>query len=617
MRKTAVLIVLAGLVFVAAAVGDTVYMRDGRKIVGKVTEKKGKYLVKMAYGTTTVDKSKVIYVAYGTGTTRPTTNPDPLPDECKSVDPNLSRTRRWNINEATLPEPIVFMLSRRLELLGRAGTDTMRRQLRQWKIAAHDGKRKLGRRWLTRAQQRQYRASFEKHLRQGDEFARQAERISPRTGSDRAKQRKLRSSAEQEYAAAVRTWPDALMRDFLTAVLDLRNRKYKKAQSGFARCIRAEPLTAAFRQGRGIALSKLKQPLEALVEFTYCLQLRDDTDETIRLIEAAMKDVPGAKLGDPVYLKAQDLLGRYEKPKRTTKNRNTGTTWLMPGAGWQKRSHRQPTRTRDDRSQPDTRFSLLLPPYDRIISKQALAIPVSKTALLVDKNAIAGAKILYVQAAPNLLVRAWTKRSNTRVGRRDRPDLPLAIIYTEGVTFTPVDLEKPAGLKAGQTVTIRAVNLYRRMGTKIRTGAASVKADATLSATLMPGETVGAVLAGDTFAGLLTARTRPQKNGCGISSFIKPADLAAWIKPIRRSLGGKNSTRRPGGGRAPKIKKDVPKQKATGNVFLVHILIGEKPPASEVVGNWLLCQSRNVRYFAKVKMSSCLIIRLIRNFRHG
>ncbi len=582
MQRTKAFIVLTGLMLVAvAAVGDTVYMRDGRKFVGKVTEKNGKYLVKMAYGATTVKKSDVIYVAYGAGATMPASAPSPA--NRKLADPSLSRIRRWNINEATLPEPIVFMLSRQLELLGRAGTDTMCRQLQQWKIAAHDGKRKLGRRWLTRTQQRRYRAAFEKRLRQGDKFAHQAESIFPRTGSDRAKKRRLRSIAEQEYAAAVRALPDAIMRDFFTAVLDLRNRKYKIAENGFARCARAEPLVAAFRQGRGIALSNLKQPLAALAEFTCCLRLRDDTDETIRLVAAAMKDVPGAKLGNPVYLKAQNLLDRYEKPQRTSPIRNTGIAWLMPGSPWQKRLYRQSGRTGDDRSQPDMRFALLRPSYDRIISRQALAIPVSETALLVDKNAIAGAKILYVQIAPNMLVRAWTSRSSRYYGRRgDRPEMPLAIIHTEGVTFTPVNVEKAVALKTGQTVTICGVNLYRRMGTKIRKGAANVTGDGVkLSTGLLPGETVGAVLAGNAFAGLLTARTQPQEKGCGKSSFIKPADLAVWLKPLKRSLDRKTNSR----SRGPKIKKDTPKRTAKGNVFLVHVLIGEKPPASKVVGN--------------------------------
>ncbi len=591
MRRILVLFVLSGLTFAAAAVGDIIYKRNNTQLVGKVTEKGDKYIIEMPNGTFSVDKADVIYVAYGTGTTKPTSAPAPPPDDSEPVDPAVSRIRQWNINEAMLPEPIVFMLARQLELVAEAGTDTMHRQLQQWRIAAHDGNRKSGQRWLTRAQQRRYRADFEKRLRQGDQFARRAEGVSARTGSDRAKKRDLQAKAEQEYAAAVRVLPDATMRDFFTAVLDLRNRKYKKAQSGFTRCIRSEPLVAAFRQGRGIALSKLNRPLEALKEFTFCLQLRDDAYETIRLVEAAMKDVPGSKLADPAYLNAHDLLDRYEKPQRTSQSRNTGTVWLMPGSGWQERSYRPSAGTeddRDDRQQPDTQFDLLLPQYDRVVSKQTLAIPVSETALLVDKNAIAGAEILYVQIAPNVLVRAWVSRSSGYSSRRNRPDLPLAIIHTEGVTFSPVNVEKTADLKVGQTLTIYGVNLYRQMGTEIRKGEANVTtvgADGiTISAGLLPGETVGAAMADDTFAGLLTARTGQQEEGCGKSAFITPADLAAWIDPIKRSLD-KKTFRRPSGGRGPEVKKDAPERTVTGKVFLVHILLGEKPPTSEVLKN--------------------------------
>ncbi len=601
MRKIPVLIVLAGLMLAAVATGDIIYKRNGTKLVGKVTEKGDKYIIKMPNGISfPVNKADVIHVAYGVGTTMPASAPATPADNHRPINPSVSSVRRWNINEATLPEPIVFMLSRQIELLGKSATDTMRKQSRQWKIVAHDGKRKLGQGWLTRTQQRQRRTSFEKRLRQGDKFAQQAKRLSDRTASDRSKKRKLLTNARREYTAAVSALPDTLMRNFFTAVLDMRKRSYKKAERGFARCIRAEPLVAAFHQGRGIALSKLDRPLDALAEFVICLELRDDTYDTIQLIEAAMKNVPGAKLGDKTYLKAQDLLDRYEKATSTRRTRNTSITWLMPGSDWQKKSYHRPGSDRSNKQQPDTHFAPFLPPYDRIISKQAIAIPISETSLLVDKDAIVGAGIIYVQIAPNKIVRAWKGRSSkartsSRSKRGKRPELPLAIIHTDGVTFTPVNIEKIKPLKTDQVVTIRATNLYRQMGTEIRLGQATVT-QATKPATrpssqqdsvtlsksaLLPGETIGAVMVDGVFSGLLTSRTKPQENGCGKSDFITPTDLSAWIEPIKRSLGRK----RPTSSRKPRIKEDAPKETATGNVFLVHIIIGEKPPTSEVIGN--------------------------------
>ena len=134
-------IVLVGLIFAAVATGDIIYKRDRTQLVGKVTEKGDKYIIKMADGISfPVDKADVIHVAYGVGTTMPASAPATSADDHKPINPGISRPRRWNINEATLPEPIVFMLSRHLELLGQAGTDTMRRQLQQWRIAAHNGK---------------------------------------------------------------------------------------------------------------------------------------------------------------------------------------------------------------------------------------------------------------------------------------------------------------------------------------------------------------------------------------------------------------------------------------------------------------------------------------------
>ncbi len=586
MQRITGFVVLVCLVLSGQAVGDTVYLRDGKTLIGEVTEKDGKYLVKLAYGTIQVEKSKVIHVEYGKGTAAPQTRPV---DDDKRPGVDVQPSCRWRFSEATLPEPIVFMTTRQLELLGDSAPETLENLLKQWRIAAHDGKRKCGLTWLAKARQRQRRIAFEKHLRQAFQFEKEANSIRGKKSSDRAKKKKLMLKAEQESYVAAKNLPDPLLRNFLTAVLDLRNRKYKEAEQLFRKCIKSEPLVAAFHQGRGYALMKLKQPLRALEEFVVCLELRDDTYEAIGLIESAMEKVPGAKVGDPVYVKAKELLGRYEKRGSTFRTSGTGVSWLMPGKAWQSRRGvyyvpRRPNssdRRREKRRQ-DERFRMLEPPYERIISKQALAIPIAESALLVDKDAIAGAHLLYVQIAPNVLVRAAPSRRRTYRPVTGKADLPLVIIRTRGVTFTPVDLEKMPAVKTDQEVTIRAVNLYRQMGTEIRTGIAKVASagkdgGVTLSSRILPGEVVGAVLLEEAFAGLLTARTRPEIKDCGKSVFIGPKDLAAWIKPLKRSLNRRLSY----GYGGPKLKKDAPKKEVKGQVFLVHILLGEKPPLRE------------------------------------
>ena len=50
MRRILTLAFLAGLFLPAAAPGEVVHMRDGRKFVGKVTKEGNKYRIEMEYG---------------------------------------------------------------------------------------------------------------------------------------------------------------------------------------------------------------------------------------------------------------------------------------------------------------------------------------------------------------------------------------------------------------------------------------------------------------------------------------------------------------------------------------------------------------------------------------
>ena len=144
-------------------------------------------------------------------------------------------------------------------------------------------------------------------------------------------------AAIQDLYAAATVWPDTIIREFLAGTLDLRAKNYKRAKQRFSNCIDAEPLVAAFHQGRGIALIGLNQHLQALEEFSVCLQLRDDSFRSLELVGEAMRVTPGAKIKDPAYVKAKDLLAQYEKPKTAYRIRSRRMAWLMPGRLWQSR----------------------------------------------------------------------------------------------------------------------------------------------------------------------------------------------------------------------------------------------------------------------------------------
>jgi len=455
MPRKPLLVMLTAALLASAAAGGTVYLRDGRKLVGKVTREGGKVKVEMALGTVVVDESEVIYASEAGPRTRPTAAPPP-PEAPAEGGPAVQPTAEWDIDLVTLPEPALFMTARKLELLaGMAETESIRHELEQWRIFVHDGRRKVGTLWLTRDQQRQRRDRFLEHAREGLDLTRKARYIYGRTAAQETRKKRLYAQAEQTLAKGAQAWPDLLVRDFLLAVLDLRAERYAQAERRFRTCIEREPLIAAFHQGRGLALLRRKQHLRALGEFIVCLQLRDDTYETIKLVQTAMKEVPGGYIKEPLYLKAKELVERYAKPKYPHRGYRKGVPWL--------------------------------------------------------------------------------------------------------------------------TVTLHAANLYRQMGTQIRTGEAmvlSAGADGVkLDAGLLPGEPTGVVLAGEAFAGLLTGRCDPEEKNFGKSTFIKPADLAAWAKKVSRSLRYRSSY-----SRGPALKKDAPVRPAAGQVFLVHVLAPEKPP---------------------------------------
>ena len=560
MRKLVAIVVAGWLTLAGAGLADTVYLRSGKKLVGKVTKIDGKYRVDMGVAVVEVSERDVIYVAKG-GAMRPATTTGPSDDVARRavrIRPKVV----WNTNNATMPEPIVFMLSRRLELLGAdLASGELRDQVKRWQIIVHDGKRKFSGQWISREKQRHRRIEYEKRLRKAGDYARQLRSlVYSRKPEDAAKRKRLRRQAIKEMEAAARGWPDSLMQSFLHGVLELRKNNYRQAEIRFRKCAEAEPLVAGFRQGRGIALLGLKRPLAALAEFVTCLQLRDDSWEAIDQIEKTMKEVPGAKVGDPIYRQAQELLGRYEKPASRYKSRGRGVPWLMPGKRpWQARTE-----------------TLFIPPYDRVVTRQALGVPITDNALVVDEKALTGAELVYVQLTDELLARAYPKRQTYGYGAK-KIDLPISAVVVPTATFTPVEMEKPAPLKVGQRITIRAANFYRVMGTEIRTGAANVvKADkdgVKLDRGVLPGEPLAAAFAGKSFAGFLTGRTDPEADGCGKSSFIKPADLTAYLKRFKGTL--RYSTYRPWSG--PKLNKDAAKHTASGQVFLVYILLGDKP----------------------------------------
>lgn len=555
------LVCLALLAGLSVAAADTVHLRDGRKYVGKVTSKPGKVVVEMKLGTIELNAADVLLIDTGTAVV-----PDAaasLPEEEKSAPVSLGGAVYWDSSACTLPEAMLFMLARQ-EQAGFADSPpdtTSAVQLNQWRIYAHEGRRKLGSDWLTRPDQRRRRAAYDKALRDADDVIRQAHSVYGQTPADQARRKDLEAKATKAVKDAIALWPDPIIQDFLSGVTDLQAKDFTDAEAHFRRCCQAEPLVAAFHQGRGLALAGLKRPMPVLTEFVAAVALRDDNYELLQTLETAMKDVPGTKTSDAVYLQAQAILDRYEPPKNPYRSYG-GTPWMMPGPrSWQ---------WRDDQG--------FTPPYDRVVTRQTIGVPIADNVLIVDEEAIRSADLLYVEIAPGKVVYAEPMQRGLG-STTAKTTAYLAGIKVTDATFTPVEMDKLADPKKGQELTLKTVNCYRQMGTAIRSPISSVgeAAERTieLKKSLQPGESMAAAFAGEDFVGFVSGRTDFEAEDFGNSSLFKAADLAAAIDPIKRSLRYSSSNRF---GR-PTLKADAPKLQAQGKVFLVHILVGEKPPA--------------------------------------
>ena len=597
---------LALLALFASA--DSVYMMDGTVHHGRVARQGGQYVISSGSGVPVVVESanvdKIIPDSSegpsspppGTATTAPAAVPAPAPATpvapapapapsalfgpgvTPSVPPvpaaaaggTPSTSVRWSITEATLPEPIVFMLCRQIELGGQEASAGLGQSLNQYRSYAHEGRRKISNDWATRVELTRMRAEFQKHLDLATRLAQSAGRAAPGRGGnygtgaaaqaaqDREIQR-TRDLAEAfgELLLAARVFPDMDMRDLLQGDLELRKSNWQPAELRFRRLASQAPLVAAYHQGRAMALIGLKLPMDALDEAMLTVQLRTDSLTAFQLLQKAMQAMPGSELQNPKYQAAKALLDRYEMPKPPAKASTAGIEWLMPGKSW--------TNPND---------TLPVPPYDCIVAKQALAVPIGEDRLLMDAEELANAEIIYVELAPGQYVRADQVKAT---GAAAAPtDVPLAILRVTDARFTPVAIN-PAALVAGKPAAARAVNLYRQMGDEIRTWQAVLAPDGLkLVKGTLPGETTGVIFADEAVANFVLGRTDVEDPQCGQSAIILPAALQTFVAPLMKAgprsvYSGSYSS----GG--PKLKVAAAPAPSKGKAFVVHILCGVAP----------------------------------------
>ncbi len=542
MRKTALVLYVCAALAVPCA-GDIVYMNNGKAHRGEVTRDGDRVLIKKALATIAVDIKDVHKIIKSD---KPADSHVDRP-----IGATLTlRTPPTGPDRYTRPGPHVFLAMR--QLAGSpSGTSAyeLRQQIKKWQIRVHDRERKFMNRWVSPRDMERAREEFSVRLGKTRELLSKIRRAGSATAGGRAAQGRYRRSLAVLFREAAQVWPDLLMRDFLMAVSHLEGLNYNGALQTFNGCIAAAPRVAAFRQGKALALAGKNRKIEALAACLEVLHLQPNSRDAYDMVKQAMTDTPGELMTDPTYVLAKEIMGLYEEPRSKTYSYG-GTSWLMPGRAWKARE-----------------FTLPTPPYDRLVFRQAVGVPVGKNALLVDKGALADALETFVAIKPGVVVPAKVQRTSTW-GVKKEP-APLVLVIVEDFEFTPLKADAAAQVSKKQMLTVYGLGVYEEMGSEVRQISAFVEdvgPDGTLSLSpkLAPGETVGPAVTKDgQLVGFLDGKTNAMVDGGGPDRFIPVAEVANLVKQAGR-------TRSSFGGYSRVKRKIVPKP-AEGRFFVVYI----------------------------------------------
>ena len=559
-RKTGglVLLVLCGAI-VAASRADVVYLKNGNSYRGTVLSRtETLVIVKVGGKEIKVPAEDVLLVSFDSPDQPESVVAEPgAADEMPDALSGLP-VRPFTADDATLPDSIVFMLMRDMASSTGLSRQSLAEHVNRWKIAAHDRNRRTGPDWASPEQFAARRAAFAERLKQAQDLAKEARGSEWKDRSSQRMDRRKLLAAIARLNSAAPQWPDPLLREFLMGLVALKAEQYEVAAGRFRNCVQTAPRVPAFRQAYGRAMLELKRYATALTELTELLRLAPGSPEAMELLEEAMQKTPGGLIKDPAYVEARKLLDEYEA-RETRGYSRAGETWLMPGRPW---------------SVSET-LLLPTPPYDRLVFRQGVAVPVGESTLIVDARVLEGAEDIFIRLGPETLVAA--DRSGSSFGSSGRKKEPLALVRAEGVVFTPLKFERDTPPRAGQPVTLYGLSIYEEMGRAVRqiqTTVGKVGDDGTFEPAdgLLAGEAAGPVISTDgRLLTFLAGKTDIEVEDGGKGLAIPPADFA---KLIPRTSRGKSSYRTYG--RAGR-KKSAEPLAVTGRAFVVYATAVEKP----------------------------------------
>jgi len=558
MRK-AVIAFLVGAVWTTFALCDVVYMRNGKTYEGVAERHGDKVRIQLPYGTVEVPAKDVVTIVKGKVATKPTSKPE-VKDTPGALGSGGIKTA-VPLDKTSQPEVVAFMMMRRLSAGSSSHAASLKRQLEQYRILAHEKKRRIGGRWLGPKDFIRHRKAFEKYAAEAKELEKKSSRLKTPKDAKRDKDRVrnlMLVTARRRMAA--KAWADPVLRNFLLGAVELEADLDGRAEKLFRNCCREEPRVGAFHQGRGMALLKLHRELEAVEEFTIAMTLCSDSKCLVTQLREAMSKAPGAKVKSKAYKAAEKLLDSHggvgKAPSGVGRRRTLSTrfNWELPGLKTSSRNKALPSI-----------------PYDRLYFKQALGVPVSEHVLMVDTSVLDGALEVFVRIDENTVVPAKTRRRVSPRVRTKQPP-PLTAITIEGYSFKPVTIDAELQLKKTQKVSIYGLGVFEEMGSIPRTATVRVTdltkdGAAVLSSGLAAGEATSCVLTDDgKLLGFLAGRTNVKADGGGPYRWINLSEIKTQLKQAMRKRHRS---------RSDKKDKAAETRPAAGKVFIVYATFAE------------------------------------------
>ena len=461
---------------------DTVYLDDGTEVQGKVVRTEKEVRVTTADGKTqTIAASKVLYVAsdkakpddspIATDSSTPTASPISAPtageSRIKSTSPRGIAEGGRGRPKVTLPETMIFTLQRRMDGASDAAKGKWSSQIQKYRALAHDKRRKFNGKWYD---PKEFTLRRERYIATLDEAKQAFKKVKTESSKKKLTQneeslnRRWKAAGYKKLRDAAGVWTDPLVRMFLLGIVAMEEGDYSQAEQLFKRCVLQNPEVAVFHQGLGEALRRHEKYNEALDSFLTLEALMPGSKDALQLLSTALRAAPGELRQTSAFLKATARLEEagYVAPKKRTKrssqsSRATTIVWLFPNGRVSQREHTLP-----------------VPPMDRVVIRQGIAVPISKHKLLIDRRVVEEAAAVRIQIKPGEYI--TLEADDFKVRKDENSSRLFSLLEVDNIEFTPVTIA-PDLPPADEAVTAHAVDFLAEMGSKPRSGPLRLKVE--------------------------------------------------------------------------------------------------------------------------------------------